>query len=373
MNVMVPLQLICDAIESANSEWKQYLDIENMEVVCLPEYSFMGEYDEKYQELADTIEEERRARFFALPSQFDIHEYSIMERFVWDLPQGRVQDSLEYAIRGKRAFRRFKDAIRRFGIEQQWYDFKAKAYRKLAMEWCDEHGFTYCEVKGEDKEKVQTGINAGADPTTREAAKDRETRADAAAKENLAWKEIRTEHVVQDEWIDFRRSAYQFPDGNVFQPFYSYSRKDYVVIVARDEDGNYLCVRQFRQGVKQVTTEFPAGGIERSDGREYKSRQAPEASEDAFQAAKRELLEETGYASEEWRYLLTVPSNATMADNYAHIFEAKNCRKSGEQNLDETEFLHVKKYSPKEIEKLIFGGEFQQAVHIMAWLLAGRE
>lgn len=86
---------------------------------------------------------------------------------------------------------------------------------------------------------------------------------------SLEWEEVSTEHIVQDEWIDFRKSAYRFPDGNVFEPFYSYSRRDYVVIVASDEDGNYICVRQFRQGIKEVTTEFPAGGIERSDGRAY--------------------------------------------------------------------------------------------------------
>ena len=34
--------------------------------------------------------------------------------------------------------------------------------------------------------------------------------------ENLEWEEISTEHIVQDEWIDFRRSAYRFPDGSVF-------------------------------------------------------------------------------------------------------------------------------------------------------------
>lgn len=187
---------------------------------------------------------------------------------------------------------------------------------------------------------------------------------------NLAWEEISTEHIVQDQWIDFRRSAYRFPDGSVFEPFYSYSRRDYVVIVASDTDGNYLCVRQFRHGIKEVTTEFPAGGIERTDGREYGSRGASLASEDALEAAKRELLEETGYASDDWTHLLTVPSNATIADNYAHIYMAKNCRKSGEQNLDETEFLNVKKYSSTEIEEMIYKGEFQQAVHIMAWLMA---
>ena len=191
--------------------------------------------------------------------------------------------------------------------------------------------------------------------------------------EDLVWEEIRTEHIVQDEWIDFRRSAYRFPDGSVFEPYYSYSRRDYVVIVASDEEGNYLCVRQFRQGIKEVTTEFPAGGIERTDGREYGRGRSLSEAEDALEAARRELLEETGYVSDDWQYLLTVPSNATIADNYAHIFSAKGCRKSQGQSLDETEFLKVRKYSAAEIEDLIAGGGFQQAVHIMAWLLAQRK
>ena len=191
-------------------------------------------------------------------------------------------------------------------------------------------------------------------------------------KNNLAWEEISTEHIVQDEWIDFRRSAYRFPDGSVFEPYYSYSRRDYVVIVASDTDGKYLCVRQFRHGIKKVTTEFPAGGIERMDGKEYGAGDSASASEDAMEAAKRELLEETGYVSDEWAHLLTVPSNATIADNYAHIFVAKNCRKSGEQNLDETEFLNVCKYFADEIEEMIQKGDFPQAVHIMAWLLSQR-
>ena len=57
---------------------------------------------------------------------------------------------------------------------------------------------------------------------------------------DLVWEEIETEHIVQDEWIDFRKSTYKYPDGRVFAPYYSYSRRDYTVIVASDEDGKYL-------------------------------------------------------------------------------------------------------------------------------------
>lgn len=184
---------------------------------------------------------------------------------------------------------------------------------------------------------------------------------------DLAWEEISTEHIIQDEWIDFRKSAYRYPDGRVFEPYYSYSRRDYTVIVASDKDGNYLCVRQFRQGIRQVTTEFPAGGIERSDGKEYGDR---ESAETALDCAKRELMEETGYVSDDWTHLITIPSNATIADNYAYVFMARGCRKVGALHLDETEYLNVVKHTKEEIEELIHKGQFQQSVHVMAWLLA---
>ena len=192
-------------------------------------------------------------------------------------------------------------------------------------------------------------------------------------RKDLTWEEVSTEHIIQDEWIDFRRSAYRLPDGNVFEPFYSFSRRDYVVVVASDCDGNYLCVRQFRQGIKEVTTEFPAGGLERSDGKEYRTGGGGSCSEDALAAAKRELLEETGYSSEDWMHLITIPSNATIADNFAYVYMAKNCRKAGRQHLDETEFLNVELHTGQEIEELIRTGRFQQAVHVMAWLLANRQ
>ncbi|MCR5746503.1 MAG: NUDIX hydrolase [Lachnospiraceae bacterium] len=163
------------------------------------------------------------------------------------------------------------------------------------------------------------------------------------------------------------------PDGSVFEPYYSYSRRDYVVIVASDTEGKYLCVKQFRQGIREVTTEFPAGGIERKDGKEYSNkRDSGEDAEDALQAAKRELLEETGCEGEDWKHLLTVPSNATIADNYAYIFSVKNCRKVKGQNLDDTEFLNVVRLSEEEIESMISKGTFKQAVHCLAWFLAHR-
>ena len=196
-------------------------------------------------------------------------------------------------------------------------------------------------------------------------------------KDPLEWEEVSCENIVNDEWIQFRRQAFRLPDGTVFEPFYTYSRRDYVVVVATDEDGNYICVRQFRQGIRRVTTEFVAGGIERSDGKQYGTvRDAggdgAKAAEDSLEAAKRELREETGYESDDWKYILTIPSNATIADNMAHIFVAKRCRKVSGQSLDETEFLNVSTHSGDELEAMVRSGEFPQSMHVLAWLLSQR-
>ena len=117
-----------------------------------------------------------------------------------------------------------------------------------------------------------------------------------------------------------------------------------------------------------MTTEFCAGGLERLDGKEYGNRNDTKQVESALDAAKRELLEETGYESDDWEFLLSVPSNATMADNYANLFVARNCRKVSEQNLDDTEFLNVQLHTRKEIDAMIQTGEFPQAMHILALL-----
>lgn len=59
-----------------------------------------------------------------------------------------------------------------------------------------------------------------------------------------------------------------------------------------------------------------------------------------------------------------------MADNYANIFVAKNCRKVADQNLDDTEYLNVHTYTRAEIDDMIKSGEFPQMAHVLALLLA---
>ena len=186
--------------------------------------------------------------------------------------------------------------------------------------------------------------------------------------DELIFHEMETRHLVKNRWIDLREVYYTMPDGKKSAPYYTYSRKNYCVIAATDTEGNYICVHQFRPGLGKVTCEFCAGGIDRLGDAQYGP--FADQQEDPLLAAQRELREETGYVSGEWRQLLVVPSNATMADNYAYIFCAENCRREKTQQLDEGEFLRVELVPPEELARRVREGSFEQANHVLAWLLS---
>ena len=187
--------------------------------------------------------------------------------------------------------------------------------------------------------------------------------------EELRWFPEKTTHILKNEWIDFRQMAYRVPDGRVLEPFYTYSRRSYVVIVATDTEGRYICVRQYRFGIDEVTTEFVAGGIETGSGVEYEPAAAGKA-ESTLEAAKRELMEETGYVSGKWTHLMSLPSNATISDNYGHIFLAEDCTQAGSPQPDDYEFLKTELLTAEELETRIREGKFQQSMHVLAWFLA---
>ncbi len=83
--------------------------------------------------------------YIPLPSQYDIHEYSIMERFCYSLDDKRKQDALLRAISGKGAFRRFKDKIFDLGVRDDWFAYRDNELKQFAIEWCKDHGIEFID------------------------------------------------------------------------------------------------------------------------------------------------------------------------------------------------------------------------------------
>ena len=190
---------------------------------------------------------------------------------------------------------------------------------------------------------------------------------------DLVWEEVSTEHIIRDKWIDLRRSAFRFPDGRIFEPYYSYTRRDYAIVVPTDDEGNTLCVRQFRQGIRKVTTEFPAGGIESRD-RPDAARPAPGqcSPEQALAAARRELREETGIEPKELICLGTYYPAAAYSDEVIWMYLARGLT-FGEQKLDDDEFLALEAMPLSDLVQEIAKGNVPdgktQAAVLRVWCM----
>ncbi|MBS3957500.1 MAG: hypothetical protein KGZ40_08250 [Clostridiales bacterium] len=81
--------------------------------------------------------------WLALPTRFDIHEWAIMDRFARSVEDTDLQDELADSLRGRGAFRFFKDVVHRRGIQQAWYRYRVEALARIAIEWLDESGVAY--------------------------------------------------------------------------------------------------------------------------------------------------------------------------------------------------------------------------------------
>ena len=84
--------------------------------------------------------------FVPLPDKFEIHEYSIMERFCWSIENVDLQQELLHAIHGGGAFRRFKNIVHRRGILDEWYSYRDKALKKIAADFLEEEGIAFVDV-----------------------------------------------------------------------------------------------------------------------------------------------------------------------------------------------------------------------------------
>jgi len=119
------------------SELVDNMDLQSDEVTCYfdpVENTFYFDglgLDENISSIED--------RLLALPSQYEIHEYRIMEKFSHSQENNEVHDRLIKAISGRGAFRCFKDSIFDLDIEDQWYAYRDKAFKEIAVDWCEEN------------------------------------------------------------------------------------------------------------------------------------------------------------------------------------------------------------------------------------------
>jgi hypothetical protein len=137
MSMRVKLQDVLEAIEIQQPGWTSFLNRETGAIVTLTDGGEVIAEDEDFDR--GVLDDEP---YVALPDTFEVHEWSIMERFTHDRPD-REREELLDAIHGRGAFRAFKTSIRRLGIEQEWFRYLAAALEEIAREWLESNGIPY--------------------------------------------------------------------------------------------------------------------------------------------------------------------------------------------------------------------------------------
>lgn len=158
------------------------------------------------------------------------------------------------------------------------------------------------------------------------------------------WKTDRSETLLDTEWVKVCKDSVRLPNGQEIDDFYTVTIRDAAAIVAVDEKGNLILKNEYRYCYGRSLIEVPAGTFEADET-------------DGLAVAKRELLEETGYVSDDWHYLgATVESSAKLT-NYMHIYFANHCRKVSGQHLDATEELDVLVVPLKQAVDMVMDNE----------------
>ncbi len=169
-----------------------------------------------------------------------------------------------------------------------------------------------------------------------------------AISEKGKWKVLKSEYLFRRPWLTVRRDCVELPDGRQNPEFYVLEYPDWVNVIAITEDGKFVMERQYRHGLGKTCFEIPAGVIEEG--------------EDPLDAAKRELMEETGYGEGKWRKIMTVSGNSSTTDNLSHCYVAEGVRKISGQHLDSTEDLEIVLLDTAQVKDLMVNDQIKQSL-----------
>jgi len=156
MAIRVKLDDIIEGLEFQSDETSWFLNKKTGEVVLINDYEMRAaEEGNPLEDFPDWEQDQVRiareiiaetGQYIPLPTKFEIDEYSIMERFCVSLDNQEISDILYDLISGSGAFRRFKDAIYKFGIEDKWHTYRNNAIKEIAIEWCRENNIEFDDV-----------------------------------------------------------------------------------------------------------------------------------------------------------------------------------------------------------------------------------
>ena len=153
----------------------------------------------------------------------------------------------------------------------------------------------------------------------------------------------------QKPWMVVEHHTVELPDGRLIPEWPWIITPDYVNVVAVTEEGEFVCFRQVKYGLEGDTLAIVGGFMEEG--------------EEPLAAAKRELLEETGYESNDWVSLGRYRVDPNRGIAMGNLFLARNARSVAPPDADDLEEQELIFLTRAEVESALASGEFK----VLAW------
>jgi 8-oxo-dGTP pyrophosphatase MutT (NUDIX family) len=173
------------------------------------------------------------------------------------------------------------------------------------------------------------------------------------------WEILSSKYVVKDRWLTLRADSCRDADGQVIAPYYVLEYPPLVNVLALTPEHNVVLIKQYRHGIRKVILEFPGGALDEKDAT-------------IVDAARREFLEETGYAAEEWRETGTFCASPNNHTNTCYCFLAFGARYVTEPRRETSEHIEIVLMSLDELLERAYQGELRHSHHVASLFFAVR-
>lgn len=156
------------------------------------------------------------------------------------------------------------------------------------------------------------------------------------------WRLVNSQIVFDTPYLVIKDNDYLLPNSKKAEHFYQLVRNNYVLVIVQNDQGEILIEKQYRWGVDDFVYELPAGWINES--------------EDSVDAAKREVVEETGYIVRDVVKLGKIYPQPGFCTMHAIIFKAEiESQKTATPEFDE-EDTEMEFMSLEKIKSLVKDG-----------------
>lgn len=172
------------------------------------------------------------------------------------------------------------------------------------------------------------------------------------------WKVQSSRYLLKRPWLRLREDHVVLPSGVEIEEFHVAEYPDWACVLCITTGHQVVLAEQYRHGVSQLSMELPAGAVD--------------PLEEPLEAARRELLEETGYEAKDWTLLGRCAQDPGRQTNFAHLFLARDAEQVAAPKLDGGEQIRVRLFNLDEAMRLAESGAIIHGIHLAAFFWAMR-